>query len=136
MVAHQQHLWRHAGGQSVRRVHRGPYDEACSYMYGYAKAYDDATIRGISNPAAYLWWLDVETGNSWSPDTGANRADLEGMAAYFASIGATTGLYSTGRSGPRLSGLSPRRATCTRCPAGWPGRAHWHRRNGNVRTRR
>ncbi len=85
----------------------GSVDEACSYMYGYAKAYDDANIRGISNAAAYTWWLDVETGNSWSASKGANRADLEGMAAYFASIGARTGLYSTGTQWNQIVGTVP-----------------------------
>lgn len=73
----------------------GTNTAACAYMYGYAKAYDDATIRGVSNPGSYTWWLDVETINSWEPDTTANAADLEGMTAYFQSIGATVGLYST-----------------------------------------
>jgi len=68
---------------------------ACAYIYGYAKAYDDATIRGVKNPASYLWWLDVETGNSWETNTAANAADLEGMTAYFQSIGARVGIYST-----------------------------------------
>lgn len=68
---------------------------ACAYMYGYAKAYDDANVRGVSTPANYLWWLDVETINSWSADKTANAADLEGMTAYFNSIGAEVGLYST-----------------------------------------
>jgi hypothetical protein len=80
---------------------------ACSFMYGWAKAYDDANIRGISNPAAYTWWLDVETGNTWSGDTSANRADLEGMAAYFGSINATTGLYSTTTQWSQLVGSVP-----------------------------
>jgi hypothetical protein len=40
----------------------GSVGAACSYMYGYAKAYDDANIRGVSNPASYTWWLDVESG--------------------------------------------------------------------------
>jgi hypothetical protein len=71
-------------------------DIACAYMYGYAKAYDDANIRGISNSSSYLWWLDVETINSWSTNKAANAADLEGMTAYFKSIGANNiGLYST-----------------------------------------
>ena len=68
---------------------------ACAYVYGYAKAYDDATIRGVSNPSSYLWWLDVETGNSWETNKTANTADLEGMTAYFQSIYARVGLYST-----------------------------------------
>jgi hypothetical protein len=83
------------------------YGAACSYMYGFAKAYDDANIRGVNNPASYTWWLDVETGNSWSTDTLANRADLEGMAAYFASIGARTGLYSTQSQWAQIVGAVP-----------------------------
>lgn len=67
---------------------------ACAYMYGYAKAYDDAHIRGISSPSEYLWWLDVETDNTWSLDKNANRAVLEGMTDFFHSIGAEVGIYS------------------------------------------
>ncbi|WP_427015985.1 hypothetical protein ACQCSX_14480 [Pseudarthrobacter sp. P1] len=68
---------------------------ACAYMYGYAKAYDDANIRGVTAPSAYVWWLDVEIANSWSTNKTANTADLEGMTAYFRSIGADVGLYAT-----------------------------------------
>jgi hypothetical protein len=74
---------------------QGGEDAACAYMYGYAKAYDNVHLRGVSNPTVYLWWLDVETGNSWSADKRANRADLEGMTYYLQSIGARVGLYST-----------------------------------------
>ena len=69
---------------------------ACAYIYGYAKAYDDATIRGVIAPSSYTWWLDVETTNSWESNRMANTADLEGMTAYFTSLGAKVGLYSTG----------------------------------------
>ena len=41
--------------------------KAVSYMYGYAKAYDDANLRGVGSPASYLWWLDVEKGDTCSP---------------------------------------------------------------------
>ena len=83
----------------------GPGDfKACSYMYGYAKAYDDATVRGVGNPASYRWWLDVETGNSWQGDKAANVADLEGMAAYFTGIHAEVGLYSTGYQWNQIAG--------------------------------
>lgn len=70
--------------------------EACSYMYGYAKAYDDAYLRGISKPSEYVWWLDVETGNSWSGNRNWNRAVLEGMTDFFHGIGADVGIYSSG----------------------------------------
>lgn len=71
-------------------------DEACAYVYGYSMAQDDATIRGVATPSSYLWWLDVETENTWSPSNlHANAAVLEGMTAYFKGIGARVGLYST-----------------------------------------
>jgi hypothetical protein len=71
---------------------------ACSYIYGYAKAYDNGTARGVPNPASFFWWLDVETENSWGPDKAANRAVLEGMTHYYLDVlGATgVGIYSTG----------------------------------------
>jgi hypothetical protein len=80
---------------------------ACAYMYGYAKAYDDAEIRGVDSPEKYFWWLDVETENSWQTDKEANRADLEGMSAYFESIGADVGLYSTGYQWGKIAGAVP-----------------------------
>lgn len=86
----------------------GTNSVACAYMYGYAKAYDDATIRGVDNPASYTWWLDVETINSWEPNTAANAADLEGMTAYFQSINARVGLYSTSYQWNKIAGtVSP-----------------------------
>lgn len=81
------------------------YGTACAYMYGYAKAWDDAYIRGISNPSDYVWWLDVETENSWSTDKDANRAVLEGMTDFFQSIDVKgVGIYSTGLQWSRIVG--------------------------------
>lgn len=77
---------------------------ACAYMYGYAKAYDDVALRGVSSPASYRWWLDVETINSWETNTVANAADLEGMTAYFTSIGARVGIYSTSYQWNKIAG--------------------------------
>jgi hypothetical protein len=68
---------------------------ACAYIYGYAMAYDDVNRRGVTDAAHHMWWLDVETGNSWSSDTAANAADLEGMTTYLQSTGAEVGIYST-----------------------------------------
>lgn len=95
------------------------YGPACSYVYGYAKAYDDANIRGVSDPASYTWWLGVETGNGWSPDdTSANKADLEGIVAYFAASTPRRASTPPGRRGPRLSGQCLLQATCTSWLAG------------------
>lgn len=85
----------------------GKNDTACAYMYGYAKAYDDAVVRGVADPDTYFWWLDVETENSWQQDRAANRADLEGMTAYFESIGAEVGIYSTGYQWGKIAGTVP-----------------------------
>ncbi|MFP3461657.1 hypothetical protein R5O87_12465 [Arthrobacter globiformis] len=95
------------GGQTVSNPYgtcQGQEDAACAYMYGYAKAFDDAYLRTISEPGTYLWWLDVETGNSWSGDRNANRADLEGMADFFHSIGARVGIYSSARQWGQIVG--------------------------------
>lgn len=77
---------------------------ACAYIYGYAKAYDDAYFRGISSPGSHLWWLDVETGNSWSSDKKANRAVLEGMVDFFHSIRADVGIYSSSQQWGQIVG--------------------------------
>ncbi len=84
----------------------GGQSPACSYIYGYAKAHDNATIRGVPNPASYFWWLDVETDNSWSADEIANRAALEGMTHYYLDIlkVAGVGIYSTGYQWARIVG--------------------------------
>ena len=95
------------GGKSVANPYgtcQGKEDAACAYMYGYAKAFDDAYLRTISDPETYLWWLDVETGNSWSGDRNANRADLEGMTDFFHSIGARVGIYSSARQWGQIVG--------------------------------
>lgn len=97
------------GGTSVNNPYgqcNGTDTAACAYMYGYAKAFDDANIRGISNPSSFRWWLDVETINSWESNTARNVADLEGMTAYFTSIGAQVGLYSTATQWNQITGNS------------------------------
>lgn len=73
----------------------GSDDLACSYQYGYNMANWDANVRNVLSPQSYLWYLDVETVNSWTNDTAKNAAALEGMTAYFQGIGAQVGLYST-----------------------------------------
>jgi hypothetical protein len=74
----------------------GAEDAACAYVYGWSRAYDDANFRNVPTPGSFKWWLDVETGNSWSStNLTANAADLEGMTDYFKSLGAQVGIYST-----------------------------------------
>lgn len=83
-------------------------NEACSWQYGWnrsveTEAYfkDKAAEAGLEkqNTDDYIWWLDVETSNSWQSSTDdarrRNTAAIEGFAAYYISKGAQVGLYST-----------------------------------------
>lgn len=81
---------------------------ACSYMYGYARAYEAANTRGVANPGQYRWWLDVETGLSHLSDTGQNRVALEGMVAALKRSGVTQiGVYSTSYQFRTIMGTVP-----------------------------
>jgi hypothetical protein len=95
----------------------GNNDLACSWQYGWNRAVEDVldhftpaarTARVSTDPAAYRWWLDVETVNTWqsgSPEALArNMATLEGMTAYFTSRGGTVGLYSTNYQWNQITG--------------------------------
>ena len=86
----------------------GRNDMPCSWQYGWNRAVEAhqdrfapaAVKANLSTDAKdYIWWLDVETMNTWqsgSPEAlKRNVASLEGMAAYYKSKGATLGLYST-----------------------------------------
>lgn len=91
---------------------------ACAWQYGWNRAYDDvnkwfppaASSAGVSaDPTSYRWWLDVETENTWklsgsAADHESNVAVLEGMAAYFASRGTRTGIYSTAYQWGEITG--------------------------------
>jgi hypothetical protein len=61
--------------------------------------------RGIAEPAALIWWLDVERTNSWETATVANVADLEGMARYLQSIDASVGIYASRSDWSSIAGV-------------------------------
>ncbi|MCW2581961.1 MAG: hypothetical protein JWQ53_751 [Klenkia sp.] len=98
----------------------GDVDLACSYVYGQTRASVDihgfllptASQAGVTlAPADLVWWLDVETMNTWQSGSAAalaaNRATLEGMADYLGSTGAEVGLYSTSQQWQQIVGLVP-----------------------------
>jgi len=94
----------------------GQNDQACSWLYGWNRSiYTEgvfksaAASKGLSSDTSqYVWWLDVETMNTWqSGSTDAlarNTAALEGFGAYYQSKGATVGLYSTGPQWTQING--------------------------------
>lgn len=87
----------------------GSASPACSYVHGYAMAVNDvATLNAGGGEIHRMWWLDVETGNSWLSDKAANAAELEGMAAYLLGAGGEVGIYSTGYQFAEIAGeISP-----------------------------
>ena len=93
---------------------------ACAWQYGWNRALEDARDRfqpaatqagTNTSPSAYIWWLDVETINTWkapisSFNTQSNVAVLEGMTALFQSLGGRVGLYSTAYQWGQIVGSS------------------------------
>jgi hypothetical protein len=91
---------------------------ACAWNYGWNRASDDVRVWFADaveqtalnpNPAAYLWWLDVELENTWKTgktafDYKSNIAVLEGMESYFAENKIRTGIYSTAYQWGEITG--------------------------------
>jgi len=96
----------------------GENDLSCSWLYGWNRALDAAENRfasaakvaGVSEITSnYVWWLDVETMNTWqSGSSGAlqrNVATLEGMVSYFDFKKVkNVGLYSTAYQWSEITG--------------------------------
>lgn len=111
----------------------GADSDACAWQYGYDKAQQDAawlvsaadaintqqqTVSVPDTPASYIWWLDVETGNTWQSDTAMNVADLQGMIAGLSVP--TVGAYSTSAQWDSITG-----GTATSASGSLYGIANW-----------
>lgn len=56
-------------------------NEACmAYNFGYNAGVDALNYAAQQDVHVRIWWLDVETVNSWSDNVVYNRASLQGMA--------------------------------------------------------
>ena len=95
----------------------GAEDAACAYVYGWSIATDDALHRGVSSPGDRMWWLDVETMNTWSWNRAANLAVLEGMTDAFRGIGGSVGIYSTARQWAMIVGSTAPSSTLAGAPS-------------------
>jgi hypothetical protein len=107
---------------------------ACAWQYGWNRAAEDAVQRlapaaqtagASAATSAYTWWLDIETANTWKAGNAAalqsNRADLEGMTAYFKAAGAAVGLYSTTAQWGAIAGTPATGSTLLGLPNWRPG---------------
>ncbi len=86
----------------------GPGNErACAYNYGYNAARRSYAYANSVAPAGpgHTWWLDVETGNSWSAtDLSANTASILGSLDYLNGQGVVVGAYSTRYQWNKITG--------------------------------
>ncbi|SCX55458.1 hypothetical protein SAMN03159343_3283 [Klenkia marina] len=109
-----------SSGESPYGACAGDPGPACSWVYGRTRAAVDihafllpaAARAGVAVvPADLVWWLDVETMNTWQTGSAAaranNRVTLEGMVSYLAETGARVGLYSTDRQWGEIVGWVP-----------------------------
>jgi hypothetical protein len=80
----------------------GPYgtcakkDKLCqAENYGYNAAQAADTYARQQGASALEWWLDIETGNSWSSSFTLNQGTINGAAFFFTSNRMAVGIYST-----------------------------------------
>jgi hypothetical protein len=101
------------GAQSVHWSTPGPKpcggssdDTGCAYNYGWNAA-DHAwtyATQQIGTSPTVGWWLDIETGNTWSTNIAPNNADIAGMIDYFHAKSSTVGIYSTPSQWTQITG--------------------------------
>lgn len=101
------------GSQSTHWTTSGPkacsgtsVDMGCAYNYGWNAAQHALSYATTQSSAAATaaWWLDIETGNTWSTNTAVNNADIQGMVDYFQSQSVTVGVYSTSYQWGQITG--------------------------------
>ncbi|MBV9358164.1 MAG: hypothetical protein JO023_21845, partial [Chloroflexi bacterium] len=97
-------------GTRTPRACDGSGSVDCAYDFGWsaaAYAYSGAAQALGGNVATIPWWLDVETANSWSEDTEANAASIQGMVDQLRSMNiASIGIYSNSRHWGIITGAS------------------------------
>lgn len=131
--------WPTTSADSTGSVPTNPYgectganDRACSWLYGWNRSiYTESVFKSAANSkglnsdtAQYVWWLDVETMNTWQTSKSQeaqirNTAAIEGFGAYYQSKGATIGLYSTAVQWTEITGNNISATSNLRGLANW-----------------
>jgi hypothetical protein len=71
-------------------------DTGCmAYNYGYNAAVDAFNFASASGVTAPVWWLDIETANTWDPNTNNNDLTIQGALDALTTEGVEPGIYST-----------------------------------------
>jgi len=71
----------------------GPDTGCVLDLWGRAGA--EEALRAAGGLSAPMWWLDVETANTWLPDPAANAVIIRAMVDQLQRAGKRVGIYST-----------------------------------------
>lgn len=83
----------------------GNRNQRQAYAIGCSEAEGDAGYAAAAGVAPPVWWLDVETANSWSSsDLTLNRATVQGLVDRLAATAAPVGVYTTAAQWSQLVG--------------------------------
>jgi hypothetical protein len=89
-------------GSTASKGDTGPYgtcakgDKLCKARnYGYNATQAASAYAQQQGASSSQWWLDIETGNSWSSSATLNRDTVDGATKFFADHGLALGVYST-----------------------------------------
>jgi hypothetical protein len=100
-------------------------DKVCqAYNYGYNAAAHSYIYSESKGAVSTMWWLDIETSNSWSSTKAINDATIQGAIDYLnAASGAVVGVYSTQSMWNTIAGSSfvPKQTTTSITPNWIPG---------------
>jgi hypothetical protein len=81
------------------------WDLSCqAYNYGSAAASDALSFARGSGGDSDVWWIDVETGNSWSDRVDLNATVIQAAIDRLKAGGVLVGIYSTHRQWGIITG--------------------------------
>jgi hypothetical protein len=107
-----------AGCSALSRSVSGSSKQVQAWAIGCSEADSSmsyATAQGATSPA--VWWLDVETANSWSSSNlSMNRYAIQGAVSRLARSGLPVGIYS---SASMWSAVTGAKYTPTNVAADW-----------------
>lgn len=82
-----------------------PTDTYCqAYNWGFNASEYSLSKAGAAQATTGLWWLDIETANTWSSDTFANARTIQGAIDALDGSGQQVGIYSTYYQFPKITG--------------------------------
>lgn len=80
-------------------------DKSCwNYNYGWNAAQAAFTYAAGQGAAAQVWWLDIETANSWAVQTALNRRTIQGAMDALTGHRVQVGIYSNPHAWSAITG--------------------------------